>query len=190
MNPTELKADLRRSLTVRLDSLSPSLRAEASRQLCARLDQSMAGVHGTILAFLPLPDEIDLEPFLQNRLDRGIAVPDVDWTAGTMQPARLTGLGPGDLKAGRHGLRRPTQVDTIPLNEIQLIVVPGLAFDSAGRRLGRGGGFYDRLLAELPGGIPTVGVCFDQQVVDRVPVDTWDCQVDQVLTPTQEFSPG
>ena len=189
MNQAELKADLRRDLAVRLESLSPSLRSEASSQLCDRLHQAMAGVSGTIMAFLPLPDEIDIEPFLQDRLDQGLAVPDVNWTSGTMQPTRLTGLGPGDVQAGRHGLRSPRQLEGISLQEIQLILVPGLAFDHAGHRLGRGGGFYDRLLAELHGKVETVGVCFDQQVVDLVPVDSWDQQVNRVLTPTRDIQP-
>lgn len=188
MDPRETKAQLRREVAELLAELGTPARREASDNLCERLEEATMGVDGTVLAFLPLPDEIDLEPYLRKRLGTGIAVPIVDWATHDMHPGRLGGLDAADLKVGRYGLRTPVQDVPVALEDIELVLVPGLAFDRDCRRLGRGGGFYDRLLSELPGRPLTIGVCFDEQVVEVVPVESWDHVVDRVVTPTQAFT--
>jgi 5-formyltetrahydrofolate cyclo-ligase len=74
----------------------------------------------------------------------------------------------------------PSQ-DAPVAEKIDLVIVPGMAFDSKGNRLGRGGGFYDRLLPTLS--CPKVGVCRNHQFVEEVPVQSWDQKVDIVVTP-------
>ena len=69
------------------------------------------------------------------------------------------------------------------LDRFDLILVPGLAFDKSGARLGRGRGFYDRFLAGITGF--RVGVCFDWQLVESVPVEAHDIRMDAVVTPSQ-----
>ncbi len=85
---------------------------------------------------------------------------------------------------GRFGIREPP---IVPGREgvrrgFDLIVVPGLAFDAAGRRLGQGHGYYDRFLHGLGGTATTVGLAFARQLVPEVPVDSWDVAVDAVVT--------
>ncbi len=85
---------------------------------------------------------------------------------------------------GRFGIREPRAV---PGNEglrggFDLVVVPGLAFDSLGRRLGQGYGYYDRFLAALARTAVAVGLAFSWQLVPEVPVDAWDVPVDAVVT--------
>lgn len=87
-------------------------------------------------------------------------------------------------EAGRFGIREPR---IAPGEEgirkgFNLVVVPGLAFDTAGRRLGRGHGYYDRLLFALGGTAVTVGLAFSWQLVPEVPVDAWDVSVSVVIT--------
>ena len=86
--------------------------------------------------------------------------------------------------AGRFGIREP---QSVPDNDgvrggFDLVVVPGLAFDSLGRRLGQGYGYYDRFLAALGGTAVTVGLAFSWQLVPEVPVEAWDVPVDAVVT--------
>lgn len=74
----------------------------------------------------------------------------------------------------------------IPAGEIDFAIVPGVAFDRELRRLGRGGGYYDRLLPLMR--CTSVGAAFVWQIVDRVPCDPWDCPVDAVATPEEIIS--
>jgi 5-formyltetrahydrofolate cyclo-ligase len=70
-----------------------------------------------------------------------------------------------------------------PVNKLDLVLVPGVAFDLHGRRLGRGKGFYDQLLATVRG--TTIGAAFEQQVVREVPVEPHDVYLNCILTPTR-----
>jgi len=85
---------------------------------------------------------------------------------------------------GRFGIREPKAApgDEGVRGGFDLVVVPGLAFDPRGRRLGQGYGYYDRFLAALGGTALTVGLAFSWQLVPEVPVDTWDVPVDAVVT--------
>jgi len=85
----------------------------------------------------------------------------------------------GFLETGAFGVREP--VGGAPAPAPDLVLVPGLAFDAADFRLGRGGGFYDRWLEANPG-VRTLGLCFACQVVEKIPVESHDLKVDAVLT--------
>jgi len=85
---------------------------------------------------------------------------------------------------GRFGIREPRVVPGVEgvREGFDLVVVPGVAFDAAGWRLGRGHGYYDRFLRGLGGGSLAVGLAFSWQMVPEVPVDAWDVPVDAVVT--------
>lgn len=85
---------------------------------------------------------------------------------------------------GKYGLLEPRAHPGVEglRSGFDLVVVPGVAFDSMGRRLGRGYGYYDRFLAGLPGSVVTVGLAFSWQLLPEVPVDSWDVPVDVVVT--------
>lgn len=70
---------------------------------------------------------------------------------------------------------------------VDVVIVPGLAFTRGGRRLGQGGGWYDRFLAAVGPGTVTVGVCFDEQIVDDLPTEAHDVAVATVVTPTATY---
>ena len=94
-----------------------------------------------------------------------------------------------DLVAGPLGIREPVgpALGADELAGLDLMLVPGLAVDRSGRRLGQGGGYYDRVLASVPahadGGPMLVAVLFDDEVLDEVPYEAHDCRVDAVVTP-------
>ena len=138
--------------------------------------------HGAILmGFMPLPDEIDPTPAMQRWLDAGgrLAVPVSDWRACTMQAGEVTSLDETAFETRRHGIREPCVSVLLSADELAVVLVPGLAFDAAGGRLGRGGGFYDRFLEKLR--CPTIGVCYSAQVVPRVSQDPHDRTVQAVI---------
>lgn len=91
---------------------------------------------------------------------------------------------PGELVEGRWNLREP-QPDTqrlISLEQIDLLLIPGLAFSPAGARLGRGGGFYDRVLASPKLRAHRVGICFQEQLFDELPLEAHDREVELVIS--------
>ncbi len=81
---------------------------------------------------------------------------------------------------GERGVRQPAVIVSTPVESVDLWIVPGVAFGRDGSRLGRGGGYYDRLLERARGTV--VGLAFEVQIIDRLPVDPWDRFVDRIIT--------
>jgi 5-formyltetrahydrofolate cyclo-ligase len=136
-----------------------------------------------VMLYMPLPMEVDLTTIALRCFQSGktICVPRVDWEKRDMVPVEVTTFD-DRMAPDAHGVRSPREGRPISPLLIDLIVVPGLAFDAAGRRIGRGGGYYDRFLARLRPDTFKVGLAFDEQIVDEVPVDDWDVNVDSVVT--------
>jgi 5-formyltetrahydrofolate cyclo-ligase len=98
-------------------------------------------------------------------------------------------FGPDDLAAGPRGVREPRRRRPVEAADLDVVVVPGVAFDGAGARLGRGAGFYDRFLHALPARVWRVGVAFDLQILERVPTEGHDARLDLVVTETRTLPP-
>jgi 5-formyltetrahydrofolate cyclo-ligase len=95
----------------------------------------------------------------------------------------------GELAPGKFGVREPViEAMEVPPGEVDLIVLPGVAFDKECYRLGRGRGFYDQWLLALPGS--KIGVGFDHQLLDRVPREPHDVQLDGVIVPSRSVGEG
>ena len=88
---------------------------------------------------------------------------------------------PNDLQIGAYNIQEPVGECFNDFNKIELAIVPGMAFDKQGHRLGRGKGYYDRLLPKLTNAYK-LGVCFPYQYVEEVPTDEHDIRMDEVLT--------
>ncbi len=147
------------------------------------LDWDLAQDTSAVLAYAPVPPEVDIRSALQSWLNTGksVCLPRIDWEAKTMTPAVITSLD--NLVTQRHGILEPPEdAPTIPIEDLDLILVPGVAFDEKCRRLGRGGGFYDRFLATVPPLVKTCGVAFEAQMVRSVPMDRHDRALDAVIT--------
>ena len=139
---------------------------------------------GTVSGFLSIGDEIDVADLLRALGQRGhvLALPAMQ---GRGQPLLFRAYQPGDeLVATTWGIREPLATATAVLPDVML--VPLLAFDRMGHRLGYGGGFYDRTLAEarMSREIIAVGVAFDEQRLDAVPHLDYDEPLDWLLTPS------
>ena len=138
-----------------------------------------------VAGFWPLPGEIDIRPVLTALHGRGhpIVLPE---TPPRGQPLVFRRWAPGDaLLPGRFGTQHPEGDPADP----EWLLVPLLAFDSAGNRLGYGAGYYDRTLAGLPGRV-AVGCAFAAQQVAAVPVDHTDAQLDAIATERGVIVPG
>ena len=99
--------------------------------------------------------------------------------------SELTSLHPDSLEIGPLGIQQPksTFQKKVTKNDIDLWVIPGIGFDLFGNRLGYGGGYYDKVLKGVRATV--IGLAFDVQVVDKLPVESTDCPVDQIMTETR-----
>lgn len=186
MNLQEAKSALRWKIHARLEKISSDERAAFSAEIRARLkEQAFWGNAASVLFFSPLPDEANLWPLLVESLAAGkiCALPQFDATEENYVARRVQNLQ-DDMITGRFWIPEPKPVcPKIPADAFALVLVPGVAFDAAGRRLGRGKGFFDRLLADVRG--LKCGIAFDLQLANEVPADALDVRMDFVLTPAR-----
>jgi 5-formyltetrahydrofolate cyclo-ligase len=187
----QAKAALRERIRDRLKEMSEAERAAASAQARIRVAaQTLWKSARSVLLYAPLPDELDVWPLLAAALTAGktVALPGFD-PATRLYLARQVRHLPQDLKTGQFGIREPND-DCVPiaLERLDLALVPGMAFDRLGRRLGRGRGFLDQLLADVRGA--TCGVAFEEQIVSEVPAAPHDVRVTFLLTPARWLEPG
>ena len=180
------KAALRKQIRGALEKISPAARTTLSVQIRDRLkEQDVWKNAGSVLFFASRPDELDLWPLLEEALAAGkiAALPcyhpaDKNYVACRVQNVR------SDIVTGQFGIREPAaRCPEIPLSRLNLILVPGVAFDWHGHRLGRGRGFYDRLLAGTRG--VKCGITFDEQMVNDVPAGPSDVRMNFMMTPTR-----
>ncbi len=179
-----LKSDLRQKIRAALEKISPAVRAVESIGLCERLEVQLRSAR-TILFFAPLPDEPDVWPLLEKFLAAGkiCALPGYDPAAHNYSARRVVNLAT-DLAVGKFGVREPVaRCAEIPLTGFDLVLVPGVAFDRHGHRLGRGRGFYDRILAAASG--VKCGVAYDFQLREEIPTAPHDAPVDFMVTPAR-----
>lgn len=176
------KDTARRLALARRARLTDEERAAAASALAERLfTLEEAARARTILAFASTGREISTDPLIERALADGrtVLLPYVTGP-GAMSAARVAALD--DVAPGYRGIREPLAREPVDPSQADLVLVPGVAFDAAGRRAGYGGGFYDRFLAAIPRRVPRIGICFDVQVADEVPAGGTDERVDVVLT--------
>ena len=157
-------------------ALTPDERARQSASVVEQLRREPLFVAARCVMFYwPLPDEVDICPLIDEALrNKRVILPVV--VGDDMLPVELTATTV--WRRGAFGIMEP---QGSPCTEpIDLIVVPGVAFDAAGHRMGRGRGYYDRFLAAMPQ-VPTIGVAFDFQMVPHVPYDRYDVPMHKVL---------
>jgi 5-formyltetrahydrofolate cyclo-ligase len=182
----EQKAILRKEIRAALQKIPLSALAAASAKIRTRLkEQPFWRDAASILFFASQPDEVDVWPLLEETLAGGkiIALPRFDSASNDYLACRVQNPQ-NEIGPGQFGIREPKAgCLEMPLERLELILVPGIAFDLSGRRLGRGRGYYDRLLPEILG--IKCGIALDEQIVNAVPAGKLDVQMDFILTPTR-----
>jgi 5-formyltetrahydrofolate cyclo-ligase len=180
------KTDWRRRFRAGLKGLSQAQRDEASAMARDLLRlQTVWQQAGVILFYAATPGELDLSPLITEALQAGkrAALPGFVNETGTYQAFEISHLT-RDCAPGKFGIAEPAaHCPPISLKRLDLVLAPGLGFDLSGRRLGRGQGFYDRLLAGIAGA--KCGVAFDLQVVAQIPAAGHDVSMNYILTPTR-----
>jgi 5-formyltetrahydrofolate cyclo-ligase len=179
------KHALRETMRERLAAMTPEERREASSLACGRLINLDEFRHASVvMLYMPLASEVDTTAIAIRCFQAGktICVPRVDWERRDMVAVEVNSFDDHYMETDDHGLRTPKGGRRIVPSSIDLVVVPALAFDTHGNRLGRGGGYYDRFLSQLRRAAKTVGLGYDVQIVDQVPADERDVQVGIVVT--------
>ena len=181
----EAKRALRDASTAAREALDPAFRARASRAIALRIAALDAYREArVVLLTLPYRSEWDAMLLVRAALAAGklVAAPRVDTAARMLQPLRIADAD-RDVEPGYRGIPEPRAgCETIEFPTIDWVLVPGIAFDESGRRLGYGGGYYDRLLPLLPRSAARVAGAFETQVVAEVPAAPHDAAVDWIIT--------
>ena len=195
------KAELRRAVIARRDAIGLDVRAAKSAAVCARLvellERSDAAAPRTVAVYAAMGSEVDPAAFAVAAADRGwqVAYPcmlSAADAAACGQRMCMRAVIAGDVGAApfvAHPTRAFTAMDInsdrfpiVPAETLGMVVVPLVAFDQTGARLGYGGGCYDCYLPTVSASCQIVGIAFDEQRVDHVPTDAHDLPLPNIIS--------
>lgn len=190
-SPVEIKRVLREAARGARLRLSDAERADASRR-CAALVMALPELSTvrTALAYGASPEEIDVTPIVTALRARDVTVGFPRVEGPGVLGLHLLAEGEDLVRASFGILEPPPDAPRIALESLDACIVPAVAYDSHGVRLGYGGGFYDRLLPTLRPECARIGVCYDEQLVENLPREPHDALVDVVVTPTRVIRPS
>ena len=181
------KKFLQREIKFRLSKISSAEKLELSRAVIQKFLSLPAYKDAKIIiAYLSMPEEIQLQEFFMAAFadEKILAVPFIsegEMTAGELPNMNALEVGEYGILTVKRDVRK-----FIDAEKIDCVITPGLAFDTYGRRLGRGGGFYDKFLRRAVNA-KKIALAYDCQIVDNVPAEVHDVAVDAVITPTKIF---
>ena len=176
------KKSLRRKFLALRKKLSAEEREKLSREIVQKfLSSEVYKNSSVIMAYMPTADEIQLQEFFADAFDKEkiLAIPLIIGR-GIMQPVILKNFD--ELEVGEFGILtvRENSRKFIDAEKIDCVIVPGAAFDIHGKRLGLGGGYYDRFLKKTSA--KKIALAFDFQVVENLPTESHDMPVDCIFT--------
>jgi len=184
MPETNDKHAIRRLLRERLEAMSEAERNARSVAACNLIAASPEFTAArVVMLFLSAPFEIDTAPLALKCWQTGktVAVPKVSWNQRRMLPTEITSLQAG-LTTGERGIREPVGGKPVPVEFLDLVIVPGLGFTADGHRIGRGMGFYDRFLAQSEFIGLSCGLAFEKQIVPSLPILDHDIPLSMLVT--------
>jgi 5-formyltetrahydrofolate cyclo-ligase len=178
------KAELRAEARRRLRALDPSTRAAAEAEIARRVwTVPEVAAARTLLLFADLPEEVHTDTIAAEAARRGVTVVYPLTRMETREMTLHRVPSPSDLRTGNYGIREPApDAPRIDPAEVDAALVPGLAWDRAGNRLGRGAGYYDRMFAHADWRGFRCGIFFADQEAAIIPAEEWDLPLDAVVT--------
>ena len=183
------KAEIRREMKARRKALAAMEKSAADAAVCEKL-KARSDIYvmvdpfdyGSALAvYLASPDEINIDPYVEYMLQIGVEVVAPRWNGETYELAKLKGLDEKDLRRGPMGIRESADADIVEPKKVDAWIIPGLAFTRGGKRLGYGGGWYDRFLASAQKGAVKIGVAHPFQIVDDLPTKPHDIMLADIV---------
>ena len=191
IDKTELRREmktLRRGLTAREKTAADGIICEklkTRRDIGDMVDPPNCG--RALAVYLASPDEINIDPYIEHLLRAGVEMVAPRWNGETYELAKLRGLDEKNLRRGPMGIREPVDADIVEPKKIHAWIIPGLAFTRSGKRLGYGGGWYDRLLASAPKGAVKIGVAYSFQIIDDLISEPHDIMLTDITSEETEW---
>lgn len=176
------KQEIRKRILEKRNNLNKQWIVNKSRKIHRRLVSTKEFQKaGTIMFYITKDNEVETKSMIELALRKRktVCAPCTDKINRKLHPAIIKDLK-RDLVKGNYDILEPRKKASRP-KKIDLVITPGIAFDANGHRLGRGKAYYDRFLERLKN-IPKIGLAFDFQIVDKLPVDNHDIPVDKVIT--------
>jgi 5-formyltetrahydrofolate cyclo-ligase len=186
------KTTIRKEILEKRKSQDPQVNATQSRSIMGTLiGRKEFQTADRILIYLSKVGEVGTDHLLGRAFELGkrVCVPVMDRENDELRISELPGPEI-DFRLGAFGVREPEEGDLnfVSPDQIDLVVVPGLAFDRRGGRIGYGKGYYDGLLTRMGLQVPRIALAFEFQVLDTVPQDENDIQVDAIITEKNTMS--
>jgi 5-formyltetrahydrofolate cyclo-ligase len=181
---TQAKSGIRQRMRDLLATLTPQQRHAASIATCSLLMQTpeFQEAH-VVMIYLAMATEIDTAPIALRCWQTGkqVVVPRIYWSDYTLLPVEITSLTT-NIRQDRFGLRQPEAGQPVPVEFIDLVLVPALAVGPQGQRIGRGHGFYDRFLIQDRFHGKSCGLILESQLADEIPMLPHDVPLDMLAT--------
>ncbi|MEZ5016116.1 MAG: 5-formyltetrahydrofolate cyclo-ligase [Flavipsychrobacter sp.] len=174
------KSAIRKEMSDKRSQLAKEEKVLLDQKICEAIEQVIDDKNYQVIhSYIPMGDEVDVRGLLNNLLADGkTVVCPKSLPKKEMQNLVLASLD--QLEDGRFGTKHPAS--GIEYNgEIELYIVPGLAFDKRGYRIGYGSGYYDKFFSSCPKGYK-VGVCYNMQLIDKVPEEPHDISLDEIIS--------
>ena len=187
----ETKQTIRREMLARRRALAASYIEQCSSGVCRALEEKAKsfGANTKIAAYLAFDGEISLDSFLRKIASQGkakIFVPRWNSIGKSYELAELgkdEAVHPEEIPSGHYSVREPVgEKNSISPREIDIWLVPGVAFDKSFARLGYGGGFYDKFLSEAKSSALKIGIAYPFQIIEKVPCKPHDIKLDEIIT--------
>lgn len=183
------KKELRHKLLQRLLSLTQEELKRRSKNVEEKLSNlPIYKRANTIMGYYPLKGEVDVLGVIRKAMvNKRVCFPVMDLTTNNLRAFEVSSIDE-DFTLGPFGVREPdtNKSKEVDIKEIDMIIVPGLAFDRQKNRLGRGAGFYDRFLKRAPASVKKIGVGFEFQILENLPIHLPnDQKVDFVVSENQ-----
>ncbi len=182
--PADRKTVMRREMRRIRAALTPAERASHERKMASRLHLWCRYLLAKNIAFYAsFGTEVSTRSLVTEarRDGKTVCLPRVQGQHLDIVPIDWSGITPTNLRPGYRNIPEP-HGGAISPGELDILVVPGLAFDRRGYRMGYGGGYYDRLLGRLPSSVASLGLAYGAQLVDAIPIEPHDLAVDWILT--------
>ena len=178
MQALDKKQVIRKNIASQKKLLSKDSALKRSQQICDRLEQTDIFQKSNCIAiYYAMDDEVQTSTLIEKWYEKkNIALPVI--SGENINFHKYTGIK--HISTGKSGIAEPYNTEQIPPHDIDLFIVPGIAFDHNCNRIGRGKGYYDRYLSSI--NKPMIGICFDFQLIDSIPTEKHDIKMTMVIT--------